>query len=245
MPNDYAYHYRKFYGETDENFAEVAEQFSKKLRRLAVLKPGDKVLEVGCGWGFCLAGLSKLGITDVEGLDIDTFAIEKARKHGFTAHLLDIKSIPEFMANHTSTYDAVLAFDVIEHIPTDIVATSLRDIFLALKPGGIFICQVPNADSMVAAHMRYVDHTHHTAFTVTSLDAVLHNAGFDPANISDAEPIPARPSIREWDRLKEWIFLRFSRMLMRAVYVGEFGGYAGYRVPLDKNIIAITTRPAL
>ena len=248
MPlTDYAYHFRKWHNETDSHFAGMAGYFARKLRRLDVLRAGDRVLDIGCGWGFCLGALAQLGVTDTEGYDIDPTAVALCRRRNLQAHLLTVPGIAPWMAERSSRYDAILAFDVLEHVPPGAVPRMLLDICGALKPGGAFVCQVPNADSIIASHMRYADHTHHAAFTATSLDALLHDAGFAPATVTDADMPELRPPwreiLRDLGQLKMWLIKRIARKAMRAVYAVELGS-EGWRVPLDKNIIAVARRPA-
>ena len=90
--------------------------------------------------------------------------------------------------------------------------------------------------------MRYVDHTHVTSFTQTSLDAILHDAGFEPAKFHDADPALGL-KLGKGGNFKIWAIHRFMRKLMRAVYVAELGSREGYRILLDKNIIAVARRP--
>ena len=69
----------------------------------------------------------------------------------------------------------------------------------ALKPGaGLFMCRVPNASSPLASHYRYVDWTHTSAFTKTSLDFVLYSAGFRDIEIVEATPNKLFPSVPLW-----------------------------------------------
>lgn len=241
--SDYSYHYRKWHNESDSHFSSMSDYFARKLRSLDVLKPGQRVLEVGCGWGFCLGGLAQLGINDADAYDIDPTAVALCQSRGFNAKLLAVVDIGPWMDEHAGLYDTILAFDVVEHVPSDTLPNVLRGIFHALKPGGVLVCQVPNADSIIASHMRHVDHTHYTAFTATSLDGLLHEAGFNPATVTDADLPEQRPSWQQRGRLKMWAVKKIIRKVMRAIYVAELGD-EGWRVPLDKNIIAVAQRPA-
>ena len=62
------YHY-------DGRWEAVADQFIDYYK----LKPGDKVLDVGCGKGFLVFELFKKGL-DVYGLDISEYAIQNAKE---------------------------------------------------------------------------------------------------------------------------------------------------------------------
>lgn len=96
-------------------------------------------LEIGCGTGFVISAISKqfpkahLAGSEYfeEGLP---FARERLPKATFTQ--MDARSIP-----HDSEFDAIGAFDVIEHIEADELV--LKQIFKALRPGGVIVVTVP------------------------------------------------------------------------------------------------------
>ena len=90
----------------------------QKLMR-DLVKPGDRVLEIGVGTGFAANYLRSRGIS-VSTLDID------ADKQ------------PDIVANvvryeFPSTYDAILAFEVFEHIPYDEFRSLLARLSVAAR----------------------------------------------------------------------------------------------------------------
>lgn len=105
---------------------------------LAKLSKGERVLEVGCGSGLFLEMLGAKGIAGV-GLEFNDLAIEKC-----LAKELDVRkeSIADHAHTNASQYDAVVSFQVLEHI-TD-VADFIRDQLTCLKPGGKLIFAVPD-----------------------------------------------------------------------------------------------------
>lgn len=105
------------------------------------IKPHAKVLEVGSGGAGFLQLARQKGI-HIEGMEINPEAIQKARKLGFTIYplLIDdfLKEYPE------QKYDAVCAFQVLEHLPEPI--KFLQSILELLQPKGKLILSVPNRD---------------------------------------------------------------------------------------------------
>ena len=99
------------------------------------------VLEVGCGEGYGTSLLSE-HVANIVGLDVDKTAVAHARrKYGsekcvFT--LYDGLKIPY----ENNMFDAVVSFQVIEHVQDD--ANFISEIHRVLKSNGIFMVTTPN-----------------------------------------------------------------------------------------------------
>ncbi|MDI9355825.1 MAG: class I SAM-dependent methyltransferase [Chitinophagaceae bacterium] len=98
-----------------------------------------KVLEIGCGTGFVLKGLSeKFEQYDLYGSEIHLEGIKFAKKR--LPHVefiqLDATHMP-----FINKYDSICAFDVIEHIDEDIKV--IQQVNKALIQGGYFFITVP------------------------------------------------------------------------------------------------------
>src|SRR3990170_1382375 len=83
----------------------------KKLIEFSGIKPGDKVLEVGCGMGRYTFTIAERGI-DVEGLDLTEFLLDRFReydggRYNIPVYCTDIAEPPSELYNR---YDAVLGF---------------------------------------------------------------------------------------------------------------------------------------
>ena len=130
-------------------------------------------LEIGCGTGFVISAVSKqfpearLAGSEYfeEGLQ---FARDRLPKATFTQ--MDARAIP-----HDSEFDAIGAFDVIEHIETDEVV--LGQIFKALRPGGIMIVTVPQHPWMWSVIDEYACHVRR--YTAKELHQKVEQAGFE------------------------------------------------------------------
>ncbi|UCG79032.1 MAG: class I SAM-dependent methyltransferase [Nitrospirota bacterium] len=140
------------------------------------LKPG-RLLEVGCGNGDRLNKIRKLG-WEVEGQDIDTKAVNYARKkHNLKIHHGELQGLLLL----DSEYDAVVLNHVIEHVhdPVDL----LRECHRLLKLGGRLVVVTPNINSFGAniyrVHWFGLDPPRHLyLFSMETLKKVAVKAGF-------------------------------------------------------------------
>ncbi|MFN0012048.1 MAG: class I SAM-dependent methyltransferase [Phycisphaerales bacterium] len=104
-----------------------------------LLRPGTKVLDVGCGRGEFCAFFAGKGAS-AEGTDISTNCIEYARtRHpGCTFHATAVEAL---LPGRAGTFDLVFSSEVIEHLFD--VATYLHAINNLLKPGGTLVLTTP------------------------------------------------------------------------------------------------------
>ncbi len=116
------------------------------LARTNLLKPGDKILEIGCGIGTVVAELARQGY-DAMGTDISQVAIEYGRaKYGNVR--LEVQPAEE-LPYADGTFDIVLSFDLFEHIAR--IDRHVGEVQRVLKPGGHYLFETPNKFSNVVA----------------------------------------------------------------------------------------------
>ena len=116
----------------------------KTLRKMTLdlgqVRPGDKVLEIGCGTGtLTLAAKVRVGASgEVVGIDIAPEMVEvasrKATRKGIDADFQagSIEKIP--FPDHS--FDAVLCSFMIFHMPDAIRRKGFKEIYRVLKSGG-------------------------------------------------------------------------------------------------------------
>jgi demethylmenaquinone methyltransferase/2-methoxy-6-polyprenyl-1,4-benzoquinol methylase/phosphoethanolamine N-methyltransferase len=107
---------------------------------LAALRPGESVLDVGCGTGgLALGAARRVGSTGtVWGIDAAPEMIEearlKARRAGqpvqFAVQPVEAMSFPN------ATFDVVLSSLMMHHLPGDLRPRALAEIRRVLRPGG-------------------------------------------------------------------------------------------------------------
>lgn len=103
---------------------------------------GARVLEVGCGDGSLLKRLESVGVC-ARGIEINPDAVAAARARG-----LDVRcaSPEQLLPECSGGFDAVLAFQVLEHVPKPRVFLEQCAALLSSAPGSRLILGVPNAD---------------------------------------------------------------------------------------------------
>jgi SAM-dependent methyltransferase len=144
----------------------------RAFRRHVAWQTRPRVLEIGCGTGYVLQGLAAENHYELTGLEAHIAGLRHARLRLPSIEFVqaDARNLP-----YESAFDAVGAFDVIEHIVEDDAV--LASVGRALKPGGIFIVTVPQ-------HMWLWSSTderamHKRRYTRRELSTRLRAAGFD------------------------------------------------------------------
>jgi 2-polyprenyl-3-methyl-5-hydroxy-6-metoxy-1,4-benzoquinol methylase len=102
----------------------------------------NKVLDVGCAFGFLLKELSSV-FDELHGFDISEFAIEKAKKVIPEASL-KIHSLEDPLPYPDNNFDCITAIDVLEH--TKDFERNFGKLVKKLKKGGYLIVSTPLDD---------------------------------------------------------------------------------------------------
>jgi SAM-dependent methyltransferase len=101
-------------------------------------KPGDRLLEVGCGTGYVLEALVRECGLVATGSELFPEGLHHARRRVPQADFveLDARAMP-----YEECFDIAGAFDVIEHIDDDLGV--LQGLHRAVRPGGFVVLTVP------------------------------------------------------------------------------------------------------
>jgi SAM-dependent methyltransferase len=114
------------------------------LAQTDLLKPNDKILEIGCGIGSVVFELGKQG-RDIIGTDISSEAIAYGRKKYGDIHL-EVQPA-EALPYEDESFDVVLSFDLFEHIAR--IDSHVSEVARVLRPAGYYLFQTPNKYSNV------------------------------------------------------------------------------------------------
>jgi SAM-dependent methyltransferase len=151
------------------------------------------VLDVGCGDGR-LTSLLASKVYQVIGLDHQILPLLFARLlvQNDNVVLMQYDLVSGSLPITSGCLDLVSAFDVIEHIPADALAASLREVKRVLKPNGKFVLTTPNKDSLrnrLWGHQ--VSHKHYFELNPRQLAQLLENVGFRIVEVNGIYiPIP-------------------------------------------------------
>jgi SAM-dependent methyltransferase len=108
------------------------------------LKGCNRILEVGCGTGAFLERIERELKVRPEGVELSSSAANAAIAKGLCVSQQDLG---ELINTNRASYDAVCAFQVLEHVsdPLGFLQSTIK----LLKPGGKLIIAVPNMDSFL------------------------------------------------------------------------------------------------
>ncbi len=136
--------------------------------------PAGRLLDVGCGLGEALSGISDAW--ERHGVEPSKFASQHAAQWGkIHCGYLDAAGYPD------DYFDVVLFNHVLEHIADPLPV--LREVRRVIKPAGSLVIIVPNFDSGCARRFgenyRFLDDpTHVTCLSPESLRRLLRDTGF-------------------------------------------------------------------
>ncbi len=142
-----------------------------ELRKYAAAGERHRFLEIGCGTGYVLSGLAVENRYDLTGAEVSVKGLvyAKTRLPGVAFMQLDARDIP-----FASEFDAIGAFDVIEHIEED--TEVMRNVHRALAPGGVFLVTVPQHHWLWSRADDYLGHKRR--YSRSELIAKLERHGF-------------------------------------------------------------------
>ena len=133
----------------------------------------SSMMEVGCGTGFVLSGVSEVfPSAQLVGSEIFVAGLHYASQRIPRAEFvqMDARRIP-----YESEFDMIGAFDVIEHIKEDMVV--LQSMFNAIKPGGGLMVTVPQHQWLWSGADDYA--CHERRYSSADLHAKLQDNGFE------------------------------------------------------------------
>lgn len=186
------------------------------LRYCDDIPPDARILDVGCGDGFHLGLLERYGRPgwSLEGVDLDSRAVEMALDSGLNVHLGPVSDV----GLDDDTFDLVYTIQTLEHVarPDEF----LTDIHRVLKPGGRLVIVTDNTDSIDFGLFKsgfwggYHFPRHWYLFNKRSLRRLAAKTGYDVARIPTiVSPVNWVYSIHNFlvgKNAPDWLVNRFT-----------------------------------
>lgn len=180
------------------------------------VKAGDRVLDVGCGFASFRRAVPHATYVGLDPNFAEGAAIEGVRNQTLSEHL----------AEHAGSYDAVCAFQVLEHLNAPMAVFS--EMVRAARPGGLVIVGVPHVPSALTRIPNFLLNAppHHlTWWTATALTALAQRAGVTVESI-DHVPWGDDDSLMYW--MERCSPIRSGNVYFRNVWTWHAAAVIGY-----------------
>jgi len=122
----------------DDRLADAQRRKYQLICSKLQLEPGDRVLEIGCGWGGFAAFAAREHGCSVTGL---TISAEQARLARARTAGLDVRILEEDYRTHEGSYTKVASIEMLEAIGERQFPTYFEAIDRLLEPGGLACIQ--------------------------------------------------------------------------------------------------------
>ena len=106
-----------FWPTTDISLEEAQANKKRHLASKLLLKPGQKVLDIGCGWGGLAIYLAKEANVSVTGLTLSIEQLKVAERRAVAAGVADrVKFVLRDYREEKETYDRIVSVGMFEHV---------------------------------------------------------------------------------------------------------------------------------
>ncbi len=178
-----------------EDIATAQRQKLEHICRKLLLQPGERLLDIGCGWGGLLRFASeRYGVTGV-GLTLSERQYAYARELGVDVRLLDFRDFTE-----TEAFDKIVSVGMYEHIGAENLSSYFQTVGRLLKPGGAFlhhgiITTDPSGHARGPSGGGFIERYVFPGGSVSPLSRIITEmaeAGFEVTDVEDLRPHYAR-----------------------------------------------------
>ncbi len=151
------------------------------------------LIDLGCGRGEWLQVLKENHIS-ARGIDSNSVCVAECTETGLSA------SLGELLDTLTQLPDgscgSITMFQVLEHLPFDVVVNVLREARRVLIPGGVLIGEVPNSETLrVGASTFWIDPTHQRPLFPAVLAFLASSVGFTGVTGKYSSPLAPTPDL--------------------------------------------------
>ncbi|HEX3173762.1 MAG TPA: cyclopropane-fatty-acyl-phospholipid synthase family protein [Solirubrobacterales bacterium] len=194
-----------FFAEGAETLEQAQEEKLETVARKLELKQGDRLLDVGCGWGsFPLWAATEHGVS-VVGITLSPPQAEKARRRAEEAGVADRVEIRvmDYRDLGGERFDAIASIGMVEHVGEEQIDVYARTLAGLLEPGGRLlnhgIARLRHSDPEAGAFSERYVFPDGEPLHLSRVLLALERAGFVTRHVSEHGADYAK-TLRHWAR---------------------------------------------
>jgi len=127
-----------YFPDGDESLEEAQYKKKQLIASKLLLKPGQRVLDIGCGWGGMALHLARTAGADVTGITLSQEQLSVAQERAATAELSDhVRFLLRDYRDECGAYDRLVSVGMFEHVGVNHYAQFFDKCRDLLKPDGV------------------------------------------------------------------------------------------------------------
>src|SRR6185312_8922679 len=107
---DYSIHYARYHPDSTEHVEQMIDFFTGLLCPMLPTDRQSRIIDIGCGYGFALLALKRLGFHEVNGIDIDPQQAQRARNYGLNVDF--VADAAQWLEKQTAQFSVAILCDV-------------------------------------------------------------------------------------------------------------------------------------
>ncbi|HEV2865082.1 MAG TPA: cyclopropane-fatty-acyl-phospholipid synthase family protein [Allosphingosinicella sp.] len=209
---------------TDPGNSLEQAQLDKKahLASKLYLKPGQKVLDIGCGWGGLALYLNRVADVDVLGVTLSTEQVELARERAAAAGVADrVKFELMDYRDVGGTFDRIVSVGMFEHVGPPFYRAFFRKCRDLLAPDGVMVLHTMGRMGKPGTTDRFIQKYIWPGGYIPALSEIV--SASEPARLimADCEALRLHypPTVRHWyerfKAVKDEVIRRYDERFYR------------------------------
>ena len=131
-----------YFATPDDDLDTAQERKLEYICRKLRLRPGERLLDIGCGWGGLVIYAAQRYEVEAYGITLSQpqaeLAQQRIQEAGLTEHCrVEVRDYRDI--NEANSFDKIVSVGMFEHVGEKLLPTYFRQAWHLLRPGGVFL----------------------------------------------------------------------------------------------------------